>query len=334
MNIIIDSLQQYRNFQNNLDGFIKESFNQLDIKSIESFRKVLHNTKRIFFTGTGSSLPSALFGAQYCVECLGLPAQFLPTGSILSMNFKEDDLVFLSTQGFNRGDSELVVNKVKKDKARLAVLTANKESLLNDLADYKFYFSPFPEKLFCRPVGVQTGILSVAKILMLNVDLEKIFNATSLGKKRAPIIFEKDYKYIVLSSGVGLPIGFNFALALREGCGIDAQSIDIETYGHGMYVSDQILKQNGKKISYLIINILSNLHSNKACERIEPFISATNSEKIIFSSDLEIPYGYVELLTHLAESVYKTNEVNHYDMNTPPGKEENRYYHKTESYFL
>ncbi|MFA5840651.1 MAG: SIS domain-containing protein [Candidatus Paceibacterota bacterium] len=334
MSIIIDSLQEYRTFLDNLDGIISTSLNQIDLVQKEDFKKALFDAKRIFYTGAGSSLPSALFGAQYSSDTLGLPAQFLPTGSILSMNFKEGDLVFLVTQGFNRGDSELIVKKVKKANIKLAVLTANKESPFNDFVDYKFYFSPFPEKLFCRPVGVQTSILSISKILTPDVEIEKVFRATKLGKKNVPIIFEKDCKYIVLSSGFGLPIGFNFALALREGCGIDAESFDIETYAHGMYVSDQVLKQRGVKISYLIVDLLADAHVHASCERIEPFIAATSSGKIIFSSNLEMPYSYIELLTYLAESVYRTNEINLYDMNTPPGKEENRYYHKAETYKL
>ncbi len=294
----------------------------------------MFNSKRIFFTATGSSIPSSLYGSQFCSENLDLPSQFLPNGGVLSMDFRNDDLVFLSTQGFNRGDSELVVKKIKNSGAKLAVLTANQESPFINLADFVFYFSPFPEKLFCRPVGVQTAILAMQKILTNEFDSSVLTSILEKTQKIERQIFDPNTKYIVLSSGVCMPVAINYSLALREGCGIDSNFYDIETYGHGMYVSDQTLQSKGQKLCYILINITANDHCKAACERIKPFIVNSKSGLICIDSTLPLPYAYLEILTNLAENVYSTNVKNQYDMNEPFGKEENRYYHQSQTYKL
>lgn len=318
----------------NLNLYFDQTLELFNPKITTEFKKVLFDSKRIFFTGTGSSLPSALYAAQLCSDNLGLPAQFLPNGGVLSMEFKKSDLVFLSTQGFNRGDAELVVKKVKNNGVKLAVLTANQNSPFIDLADFVFYFSPFPEKLFCRPVGVQTGILAMQKILTEKFDRDILASILKKVKNQKKQIFDQSTKYIVLSSGVGMPVAINYSLALREGCGVDSNFYDIETYGHGMYVSDQTLQNKGQKLCYILIDILTNDHCKAACERIKPFILNSNSDLICESSNLPVPYAYYEILTNLAENVYSTNIKNQYDMNEPFGKEANRYYHQSQTYKL
>ncbi len=330
----VESNQKYREFLDNLNLYFHQTLECFNSKITIEFKKVLFSSKRVFFTGTGSSLPSALYATQFCSEDLGLPAQFLSNGSILSMKFKENDLVFLSTQGFNRGDAELVVKKVKNSGAKLAVLTANLDSPFIDLADFVFYFSPFPEKLFCRPIGVQTSILAMQKILTNEFDPKILNSILENTKDKQKEKFNQNTKYIILSSGVGMPVAINYSLALREGCGIDSNFYDIETYGHGMYVSDQTLQNKGQKLCYILIDISTNDHCKAACQRIQPFILNSNSGLIYESSNLPVPYAYYEILTNLAENVYSTNVKNKYDMNEPFGKEENRYYHKAETYQL
>lgn len=325
---------RYKEFLENLPKYIESTLNIFDKKSSKEFFKKLNKAKRIFFTGTGSSLPSALFGAQYCVNNLGLNAQFLPNGGILSLKLNKKDLVFLSTQGFNRGDAEIIAKKVKDDGATLAVLTANQDSPFLVFADFVFYFTPFPEKLFCRPVGVQTGIVAMAKALTFDIDKKLLDQAISVSNSLLVKKFEKDVRYIVLSSGVGMPVAVSFSLSLREGCGIDSQVYDIETYGHGMYVSDQRLKHDGLKVEYILIDIMSDDHNHTSIERIKPFIKNSNFGLTEVSSGLDIIYAYVEILTYLANCVLKTNIENNYNMEEPYGKEENRYFHKTESYKL
>ena len=330
----IESNQKYRDFLDNLSLYFHETLELFNSEITTEFKKVLFSSKRIFFTGTGSSLPSALYAAQFCSENLGLPAQFLSNGSILSMKFKETDLVFLSTQGFNRGDAELVVKKVKNNGVKLAVLTANHDSPFIDLVDFAFYFNPFPEKLFCRPIGVQTSILAMQKVLTDGFDPKILNSILEKTKNKQRKNFDQNTKYIILSSGVGMPVAINYSLALREGCGIDSNVFDIETYGHGMYVSDQTLQNQGQKLCYILIDILASDHCKAACGRIQPFILNSNSDLFYESYNLPVPYAYYEILTNLAENVYSTNVINNYDMNEPFGKEENRYYHKAETYQL
>ncbi len=322
---------KYENFLKNLSSYINDTLSLYNKKEVERFKKKLFQVKRIFFTGTGSSIPGAMFGAQYCAS-LGLPAQFLSNGGILGMKFNKNDLVFLNTQGFNRGDAELIAKKVKNDGGIFAVLTANKETPLLSLADFVFLFSPFPEKLFSRPVGVQTAIIALAKILMPKIKKAEIVKAIKKGNSKPKVIFNKKTRYVVLSSGVGMPIAINYSLALREGCGIDSQVYDVETYGHGMYVSDQALKYQGYDVQYILINLLEDYHVQASINRIKPFIKNSKCKLLEVKSNLNIIYAYIEQLTFLARCVLETNKLNSYDMNEPFGKEENRYYHKAETY--
>lgn len=324
----------YRNFIDSTEKYITETNDEITSGNINNFLKIIQSARRIFFTGTGSSIPSALFGSFYCSEKMNLSAQYVPTGYILSTKFQKDDLIVLCTQGFNRGDSILITKKILKEGAQLAIFTSNKESKDVEKANCVFYFSPFPEKLFCRPVGVITGIEALAKVLMPDFSINQSLEAYKTGAALRPLLFEEQYKYVVLSSGWGNPIGFNFALALREGCGLDAVFYDIETYAHGLYVSDQIWKSKGNSLKYLIIDTEDSTHSRQAVERIMPFIKSTQSEHEIFSSKYKLPYAYFELLARLSNSVYSSNEKNMYDMNHPPSKENNRYYHNEDTYTI
>jgi|GEM_PF-6479923 len=332
--LFLETQRLYKDFLGNAVEYIKSTQDGIATESKDAFLEALQSSKRIFFTGAGSSIPGALFGALYSSSYRNLSAQYVPTGYILSEKLNSDDLVVLCTQGYNRGDSILVTKKVKSDGASLAVFTANKDSINISYADIVLPFDPFPEKLFCRPVGVVTCLEVLSAVLIKDFSVDKSLDAYSLGLSLEPLLFQRDCKYIVLASGWAVPVGFNFALALREGCGIDASFYDIETYGHGMYVSDQVWKIKGRNLKYLLINIAHNTHSKKAIDRILPFLRDTKSEYQIISSALEIPYAYFELLAYLSNSVYHSNEKNDYDMNNPPGKEESRSYHNEETYLL
>lgn len=323
----------YKEFLERTEECIVDTDKYIQEDGIKSFNRLIQSARRIFFTAAGSSIPSAIFGAFY-LSGKGFSSQFVSTGQILSSKFNKSDVIILCTQGFNRGDSILITKKIKRDGAVLIIFTANRESAFIKEAELAFFFSPFPEKLFCRPVGVMTGIEAVAKVILPDFFIDEAINACKNESNIKPILFEEKCKYIVLSSGLGNPIGFNFALALREGCGIDAVFYDIETYGHGMYVSDQVYKSKGNYLKYLIIDIEMDSHSHKAVERILPFVKDTYSLYEIISSKNEVPYAYFDLLSQLSQSIYFSNEKNNYDMNNPPGKEENRYYHIEETYLL
>lgn len=333
-NYFQETQARYKNFVEKTEEYIIDTDKGISNNDIEYFLGRVQSAKRIFFTGAGSSILSALFGSFYCSEKMNLPAQYVPTGHILSAKLNRDDLVILCTQGFNRGDSILVAKKTLRDNAQLIIFTGNKDSAIASEADRVFYFSPFPEKLFCRPVGVITCLEAVSKVLVPDFSTSQSLEAFRLGTARKPIFFEKGCKYVVLASGWGNPVGFNISLALREGCGIDAAFYDIETYGHGIYVSDQAWKSSGNRLKYFVVDVAGNPHSHKAVERIMPFIKATGAEYEILSSELSLPYAYFELLSNLSQSVYHSNEQNMYDMNHPEGKEENRYYHNEETYPL
>jgi len=297
---------------------------------------ILAHKKRLFFTGTGSSMPAAWYGA-YVMTQAGYPAQFLPTGAILGLHsLSKDDIVILSSQGINRADALLVIDTVANSPADLVVLTANRGIDLKGKAAAVYYFDPAEEKLFCRPAGVATNYALMAKLLASSEQAltdQTLVDAWREGATR-PLELPADCsRYIVLSSDAMMPVAWNVALALREGSGLLTQLFDIETYGHGNYVSDLYNRQPGNTFGYIFVGAAKTTETARSIRRFEPFAKSSNIPYTIIAPGYEdAARAGLSILASVSAKVFALNTASGYNMNRPPGKEENRYYHELESY--
>jgi fructoselysine-6-P-deglycase FrlB-like protein len=321
---------RYIDFLTNTPMLIANSVAAVTDEARDNFRKHCTTAKRIFFTAAGSSIPAALYG-MYALQQEGHAASFLPTGSILGLkSLSSSDVVILCSQGMNRADAALAVSAVKSRNAKLIIFTANRDTPLTTDADLVIYFDPETEKLFCRPAGVATNLAVVASVLGPTITSDSLVDAWKQGEQHT-ITIKKEMRYITLASDIILPANWNMALALREGCGVLAQNFDIETYAHGNYVGDLA----HEPYEYITLSADESTEAARSVRRFMPFITASQ----VKNTEIQAPFtdaarANLYVLGLIARSTYDANMASHYNMNTPKGKEENRYYHERASYEL
>ncbi len=319
---------RYREFLARTPHYLASTLQAITTEDHQKVESLCLGAKRIFFTATGSSKPAALYGV-YILQQAGLPASFLPTGSMLGLTELHDtDLVILCSQGMNRADASLVVSAVQSRGAKLVVFTANRDTPLTEKADAVIYFDPDTEKLFCRPSGVATNVAAMAAVLDSSVETQSLVQAWEQGQQDAST-FNNQTRYVVLASDMMLPANWNMALALREGCGILAQDFDIETYAHGNYVGDL----THGSFEYIVLTAEKSTEAARSVRRFMPFIvNSKVPHTVITAPFADAARANLYVLGLIAQAMYDTNEADQYNMNKPLGKEANRYYHELESY--
>lgn len=319
----------YMETLNKTPGFIASSVQGVNVNDVERFMDTCNGSKRIIFTGAGSSIPAAQLGA-YSLQQQGKPAFFLPTGSVLGLaSLQSTDVVVICSQGLNRADATLVINKVVTCHSKLIIITANRQSPLTKMAQQVVYFDPEKEKLFCRPAGVAANYAVVASLANQGVTAKSCVEAWQKGVESPLRSLDPTMRYVVLASDMMLPVSWNVALSLREGSGILANLYDIETYAHGNYVADIA----HKPFSYLVVSASYDTVAARSVRRIQPFLSGTQvSVQTVEAPYYDVLQAGLYILGVFAKTVQELNAKNSYNMNRPNGKEENRYYHELASY--
>lgn len=319
---------RYLDFLTDTPTYLANSLESVNDTDRHTCWDLASRARRIFFTAAGSSIPAALYGV-YKLQQLGLAASFLPTGNMLGLrSLRASDMVVLCSQGMNRADAILIIKAVRATEAKLLLFTANRTTPLVEAANHVIYFEPNSEKLFCRPAGVATNLAGMASALGIAVSADKLIHAWEEGAKN-PIKLNKQQRCITLASDMMLPANWSMALAIREGCGGLAQNFDIETYAHGNYVGDLA----HLPYEYIVLEADSSTEAARSVRRFMPFITATRiPATIVRAPFVDAVQANMYALGVIARSTYDANEMNHYNMNTPEGKEQNRYYHELESY--
>ncbi len=331
--ILPDSAMQYKSQVDSLPTTIAMTLDCHD--GIKAARQYLRSAKRIFFTGSGSSIPAALLGMQLLIKYTQKAAIFAPSSLLLDdIGLEDSDVVVLISQGWNRADAALITRKVLATRAHLLVITGRPEREANYVSNGQvrpIVIPIFPtiEKIFCRPASVVT---SYVKIVQLLEDLTGItykpeqWQAAYLRGLAAPVFdISTDKQYVVLTTGYLLCAGNNIALSIREGAGRYGVLYEIESYGHGIYVPDQIHKANTQ---YIVLTNSDDTHCLRAVRRIIPMLQATQSNYALWHTDGDPILCNVELMGRIAQSVLASVESDGWDMNRPQGMEENRSFHE------
>lgn len=330
-----DSTLLYKKTLDGVGAFLAETQRVQTDKNKKKAVSLLKNASRIFFTGSGSSIPAAMFAGRYASQAGGLPAQFATTSQLVGEEkLGKNDVVVLVSQGWNRSDAVLITDHVLRKKARLIGLTGNAESSYPAKSDALYYFYPpyKNERLFCRPSSVISSYALLADLVSRvwaeEFSYRKAQNAVTggLSKGKTTKLPQAD-RYVLLSSGLGMPAATNVCLAMREGAGLSTFVYEIESYGHGWYVPDQLYREKGGKLHYVLITHENDAQLTFALKRIMPLFDKTKSSYDIWSTSYDSLYGNMEILARGAALVYELITASGYDMNFPPGKEENRYFH-------
>jgi hypothetical protein len=301
------------------------------------------SAKRIIFTGCGSSWPVAFTAAELFSQN-GYPACAEYTSQILQKRvFTASDVFVLVSQGWNRSDACRVTNKILSSSASLVVVTGRSEhseehlySVREREAEQRLFLmqiEPKIEKLFCRPVSPITSFAHLGRVLEGLTDDRNIVSSMCdtigrMSRNYVPIPYLKKIpdKLVFLGSGGLYGAAQGLALMMREGAGIDSEAHECEAYGHGFYVPHQYQCQ--KVPGSIKFVILSNSENAEGPARILPLLRDTKSDYQEWTSSENTFVAFVQHVITGSKLVLNLNERTCFDMNTPPGLEENRTFHE------
>ena len=301
---------------------------------INDAANLLKNSRKIFVTGSGSSLPAAKYLTDYLRTNSNITPYFLSTSELISTSdINSDDTIVLVSQGFNRSDGIIVGDFTAQKGADLLLATANRDDNVDAIV--KLFFSPTAaeERLFCRPAGVITSYALLAKLAHSitgeTFDNDKCLSAISsatIDEQTSNSAYNADIT-IVLSSGLMLGSASNIALSLREGAGKVASAFEIEYYAHGQYAPHTKLIQQDKTVNYILISSDSDKVSSRAVDRILPLIKELNTPYTLWHHSSNPTYAGLTVLRQGGLLVQDVLSKSNYDMNHPLGMEENRGFH-------
>jgi D-arabinose 5-phosphate isomerase GutQ len=286
----------------------------------------LRLARKIYITGTGTSLPCAKLLTRLIDDLTDKAASFLPTGEIIHKipNFHHDDLVILVSHGMNRADGLIIFNELTKRQHKIIVLSGNK-----DISKAKnvslIIVPPEKEKIFCRPISPVTTFLTLTKLFDISVK--------SSDKERKQLIADfvhwvNPEKQTILLHSADTYIGAGLlGVVLREGAGLNLFVKEFENYAHGYYGVDTMDLENRQ---YLILTS-SSVFDRKDFGRASRLYGMDGFNKFVLNINQESFYDINYTLFRLApELVLGLIRRTHFDMNHPNGMDENRYYHEYE----
>lgn len=159
-----------------------EMFLNIDIAELEAITKAIIEAKRIFVAGWGRAGNCVKILSMNCSQ-MGLKTHIVGDNSTPSIH--EGDLLVI---GSGKGTTETMVEIAKQCKehgAKLALITAAKESTIGDMADMVVHI---PRKEF-DPDGVPMARGSYYQVLVMTVDLIMAYVMQDLGLKGEVIGF-------------------------------------------------------------------------------------------------------------------------------------------------
>jgi len=298
----------------------------------------IRDSRRVVLTGCGSSWPVALAGAHLLSD-LGLPASAEMTSQVLlKRSFASDDVVILVSQGWNRSDACRITDKVLKSDASLAVITGNPERRLahlqragrDDAAARLFTIpiEPKSEELFCRPASPITSFAQLGALADHIAPSARIVQQIQ-ASLTSPVEVEWTSipeKVVVLGSGILRGAAEGLALMLREGAGVDTEAYECEAYGHGHYVPHQYqLRERPEQLRFIV---LRSPGAEEGPDRILPLLRDTRSQYEVWDTKVRPEGAFATMLLAGSHLVVKLNHRTAFDMNCPPGIEENRDFHE------
>jgi glucosamine 6-phosphate synthetase-like amidotransferase/phosphosugar isomerase protein len=325
------SITDYKTYVENTPQAIRDTCRAQE--GVSAARKRLDESHRVFFAGSGSSIPAALLGAQLLTRHTEKMGIFAPSSMLLdTIHLTEHDTIVLVSQGWNRADAALITHKVLQEKAHLIVVTGHPERGSNyNLDENRVTIVPiFPtiEKIFCRPATAVTGYIKITQLVERLIGITYTENqwlkAYEEGIKTPPSSLKANKQYVILASSLLLCSGNNIALSLREGAGYYGTMQEIESYGHGVYVPDQTHKDTTR---YIVLTT-NDAYYKSAVRRIQPMIETAHSNCEVWSAPDDAVLANVTFMGRIAGTVLMSIERNGWDMNNPPGMEENRSFHE------
>lgn len=242
----------------------------------------------------------------------------------------------LISQGWNRADAALITHKIIKSPAKLIVVTGRPErkadygTQASDVVTLPIY--PEKEKIFCRPASAVTSYIKIAQLLAsltgVSYTADEWCGAYEAGWNCPPSPLPKGKQFVVLATSVLLCSGNNIALSLREGAGRYGSVYELESYGHGLYVPDQM---HVGDTHYFILSAQASPYHAEALARIRPMLDSTGSSYEIWDTPYDDILGNIMHMGRIARGVLAAIEADGWDMNNPPGMEGNRSFHELTS---
>lgn len=337
-----DSIKQFKNFLYNIPEYLKANleYEYLE-KELDIASNLIKKAKRILISWNWSSIPSwMLLYSELLKNWYNI--SFVKPTLLIEVDFKEWDLIILSSFWWSRWLVKNITEKTLFSDAKLLVLTSKidkkdiywiNKQLKEKINLVKIF--PNEENLFCRPASsVISYIISlklVSKLLNLDFKKDRIFYIIQKNIKSNNNIDLINFliknnliqkRIIILSSSTLLNVAENISLALKEGCWILSNSFDIEDYWHWNYVPDI---KNIQDVFYVVL-LSNSINSKKQADRIKSLLSLSKN-KITWKSEEDDIYSWIDFLVRTSSFVLNFNKLTNFDMNNPIWVKNNESFH-------
>ena len=166
---------------------LKKIIAQVDQKEIDKLKKMIYNSERLFFAGTGRSM---LMIKGVAMRFMQFGFEVYIVGETNTPSFKQNDLLIAASGSGETKSTILYVKNAKKQGGKTAVLTAAKNSTI---AQYSDQIIEIPiNKLFLKEEKLNPGgsyfeetILLLGDSLIVNIAAEKNISTEKLFERHA-----------------------------------------------------------------------------------------------------------------------------------------------------
>lgn len=176
-------LQNSREVLNDLNSIIA----QIKEEEINDFKKMIYNSKRLFFAGAGRSMLMIRAAAMRFMQ-FGFEVYVI--GETNTPSFKQDDLLIAASGSGETESTILYAKNARKHGGKTAVFTADKNSTLAEISDQIIEIPV--SKLFSKkdkllPGGsyFEEAVLILGDSLIVDIAAEKNINTDKLFERHA-----------------------------------------------------------------------------------------------------------------------------------------------------
>ncbi|MDF9824544.1 6-phospho-3-hexuloisomerase [Breznakia sp. PF5-3] len=124
---------EVKNILDNITKELAQTIHDLDEAQLQELEKQIKKADKIFVAGAGRSL-MMIRGLAMRLMHMGFTAYVV--GETVTPAIEEDDLLIIASGSGSTSTLAVMAEKCKKTNAKLALITANKDSIIGKLADF------------------------------------------------------------------------------------------------------------------------------------------------------------------------------------------------------
>ncbi|MDF9837066.1 MULTISPECIES: 6-phospho-3-hexuloisomerase [unclassified Breznakia] len=175
---------EVKNILDNITKELAQTIHDLDEAQLQELEKQIKKADKIFVAGAGRSL-MMIRGLAMRLMHMGFTAYVV--GETVTPAIEEDDLLIIASGSGSTSTLAVMAEKCKKTNVKLALITANKDSIIGKLADFIIDVKTTTSKGDKKTTSIQPGGNTFEQMVLLLGDaiIIDITSSRSLDENNA-----------------------------------------------------------------------------------------------------------------------------------------------------